>query len=209
MIVRRLAYLGLLMTLAMVLLGCNSDGSGEAEIDLPQSDTFDYADGQYTIHYPEGWVLGADSVGLDVTMLGFIELGTRQALLDGSPDELAQLLQPGDVAIIIFAGTKDEDTDTPEAMVASLLENQAETEGIEADMSEVESYQVDGRAAAIAHGIAKEGDVAGGVIFSAVEMGDFAAALLVTMPVDEVDSRVPLIRAITGQMEFTPGQSPE
>jgi hypothetical protein len=132
-----------------------------------------------------------------------------QALLDRSSDELVPLLEPGAVGAFILAGSIDDETATPATVITEFLEDQDENEDSQLDLSAVEAYEVDGRATAITHGTGTNSQGTAGVIIAAVEIGDVAAMMVLYVPADEVDDRLPLARAMIARMEFTPGQTSE
>lgn len=206
----RLVFAILCMTLALTVLACNNDDGNttDDEIALPQSVDLDLGNGRFTVHYPDGWVGDASSAEGFIP-LNIIGLATSQSILDSESDELVPLLDPGAVGAFILAGSPDDDTATPETIITEFLEDRDETEDAELDLSEIETYQVDGRAAAITCGTATDSQGTAGVILTAIEIGDVAAMMVLYVPADEVDQRLPLARAITAQMAFTPGQSSE
>jgi hypothetical protein len=187
-------------TLVLTALACNNDDD-----DLPQSVYLDLGNGRFTVHYPDGWIGNAANPEGFIP-LNIIALATSQSILDSQSDELVPLLEPGAVGAFILAGSVEDDTATTATVIADFLESQDETEDSQLDLSEVESYDVDGRAAAIAHGTGTNSQGTAGVIIAAVEIGDVAAVMVLYVPADEVDQRLPLARAIIARMEFAPSR---
>lgn len=200
----RLIPVFLFVLLAGVLAGCGGDDDDCGEQDcMPERITFDVEGGRLTVRYPKGWVNTAEDSdlarGSDIPYLG---LATNLTLLDNNPSFLPMLLEAGDVALIILAGTPQGEDPTPEGMIAGLLEN-GTVNLISA--SDVESFRIEGRNAAIVYGTTTEQRQPVGAILCAVELGGVSAVLYFYVPEDEVNQTIPLARDIVAQMKFTPG----
>jgi hypothetical protein len=199
----RLIALFLFVLLAGTLAGCGGDDDdcGEQEC-MPERVTVDIEGGRLTVRYPEGWVNTAeDSDVVRGSIVPYLGLATNQTLLDSSPDLLPALLGPGDIALIILAGTPQGDP-SPEGMITGLL---AEGNVNLTSASDVEPFRIEGRNAAIVYGTSMEQGQTVGAILCAVALGDVSAVLYFYLLEDEVDQTVPLARDIIAQMTFTPG----
>jgi hypothetical protein len=200
---RRLIALFLFVLLAGTLAGCGGDDDDCGERGcMPERVTVPLEDGRLTVRYPKGWVNTAeDSDMVRGSIVPYLGLATNPTLLDSDADLLPALLEPGDIALIILAGTPQGDP-TPEAMITGLLAGGNVTM---TSASDVEPFRIEGRSAAIVYGTTMEQGQPVGAILCAVDLGGVSAVLYFYLPEDEVGQNVSLARDIIAQMTFASG----
>jgi hypothetical protein len=210
---KHLKLYGLIVLLmAMTLAACGGDdgdspeNTGPVEPNLTQVLTGKQEDvGSITLHYQEGWTG-------EVKDSGNIVVADSQDALDklGAVDAAAP--DPGEVyvsAFVIAASLYERfelaPTATPLEAVTNFMTRTANTEGIDLDFGEAESFDTDGRPAAIASGTVQEAEKDPyGVIYTMVAVDEGIGFITFATHADEVANYLDLARAMAGQFEFTP-----
>ena len=208
---RKLTWIVLLVVLAMVLAACGGDdddngGDGGDEVNLSQSLSGTMEEvGSYTVQYPEGWVGQADDDG------GTLMIAINQAALDKANTPGVKEINEGEVAasmmvlpeMIYFLFEIPEDGG-PEDAIAGFITSMASEESTEANLSDPETFDANGKSAALASGtITENGTTTGAIVATVAVDGGVGIIIFVTHP-DEVDDYIATARAMAGEFEFTP-----
>lgn len=202
----------IVLIMSMLLAACGGDdgdggeNTGPVAPNLTQTLTGEQEDiGSITLHYQEGWVG-------DVKDSGNIVAANSQDALEKLGAVGAAAPAPGEAyvsAFVIAASLYErfelDPTATPLEAVTSFMTRTANTEGIDPDFGEAESFDAEGRPAAIASGTVKEGEKDPyGVIYTMVAVDEGIGFITFATHADEVANYLDLARAMAGQFEFNP-----
>jgi hypothetical protein len=205
---RRLTWIVLVMVLAMVLAACGGDGDdngdGGEEINLSQSVTASMEGaGEYTLHYPEGWVGIADGETIMVAN-SQATLDKMNAGGDTKPDSgevgVTAMALPAEFLFMFGVEEGGSITDVVNGFAANITDE----ESTSADFGDPETFEANGKNGALLAGTVTEGDNTYGAIMAAVEVEGGIGIVMVVTHEDEVDDYKDTAKAMAGEFEFTP-----
>ena len=197
---RALIRLILVVTLLLAVGACgNDDKDTDEAISLSQSLPVDLGElGTLVVHYPEGWFSNVSTGGPFIPML-FIGLATDPALFDEgwSDHEFTQ----GEMGVMILAGDSSEEGATVVDTLAEFIVPDGQNADTGLTFSDIETFDANGKPAAIASGVGAENGITTGGIVTAVQIEELFVVLMFSLHPDEVEANLALSRAITSQLE--------